>query len=74
MQNRLSKLKLDESLNEETATEQSSSIVQECVSYFKFLYFTPLHIMVLDRIIIERVYENQNVTLHRFVSCCAVTR
>lgn len=32
MQNRIAKLKLDESLNEETTTEEESSIVQECVS------------------------------------------
>lgn len=32
MQNRIAKLKLDESLNEEAVADQSSSIVQECVS------------------------------------------
>lgn len=31
MQNRIAKLKLDESLNEEATEEKTSSIVQECV-------------------------------------------
>lgn len=34
MQNRIAKLKLEESLNEEAVEEQSSSIVQDCVSNF----------------------------------------
>lgn len=59
MKNRIDKLKLDESLNEETTTEQTSSIVQECVSNFELLLLQ-FHMMVFDRIM-ERVYENQNL-------------
>lgn len=42
MQNRIAKLKLDESLNEETTTDESASIVQECVSNLNvFTYAIP---------------------------------
>lgn len=41
MQNRIAKLKLDESLNEEATTDQSSSIVQECVSNLKSIFVVP---------------------------------
>jgi len=39
MQNRIAKLKLDESLNEEATTDQSATIVQECVSGLFGLFY-----------------------------------